>query len=61
MTQQRLFICNSCGRDTLLQPHHHNCPIFSKEEVAQQSRDKARELGMDSDRRFGLPPLYGDP
>jgi predicted RNA-binding Zn-ribbon protein involved in translation (DUF1610 family) len=40
--QQRLFICPSCGRDVIVQPHRPNCP-----ELREQTNLKCREFGME--------------
>jgi hypothetical protein len=55
--QQRLFVCKNCGRDTMKQPHAHQCPVFDREEAARQTVLKTRELGI------GLTPneLFGTP
>lgn len=48
--QQRLFVCKNCGRDTITQPHHDNCPVGAEERRKEQTNLKCRE--------FGVPPYY---
>lgn len=57
--QQRLFVCENCGVDTIKQPHRHNCPVG----IEEQTVLKCRELGIgyDPDKWFGKPPPYFDP
>lgn len=43
---QRPFLCPNCGADTIRQSHAHKCPVFTREEVARQSVEKALELGL---------------